>query len=408
MAGNIQISKIAKICCVVFLFYVTWFRYAYNENHIILYVSVFGAVGCMLLDIIVSGGDFRNICPTGVIVNLVMCVYSVVTGIWTAINYDSLLNLAKTYATFSLICITICYISKVEGSIDWIISTLIYAGVLISLYVIFRGYPFVGYGYVLGPDNNPNLLGLLMDINLFCLAYKASRNKKRIPLYLGIATLFLFIIVNSGSRKSLLAAAIIIGLWIFPLLRELWKGASTAKRTILVFSALFLLGGAIYYFTTKYVNTDSFQRMALLGDEKELSSVNRKLYYSFAMDYYFEHPLFGIGLGQFVFWNPYNQMAHSTYAEAIADWGTIGTIIYFLPIIVASIQAVVLVSKDRSAYVPRILLALIVMELFLGIGQVWFYEIEHLITWTLIYYLIDDLIKQQEEKNRMVCKYVKG
>ena len=129
------------------------------------------------------------------------------------------------------------------------------------------------------------------------------------------------------------------------------------------------------------------------------------------MDYFAEYPVFGIGLNQFAFWNPFHQMAHSTYAEAFADWGTFGCMIYFTPVLIAFVSLIKIISAEKKdTYVPRIVLGLFALELFLGVGQAWFFEIEHLIAWTLLYYLIDEMTGKPKKNNkpRMECKYVKA
>lgn len=410
MLEKIQICKLVKFCCIVFIYYIVWYKYVFGENHIILYGSALGAIAFMILDIIITKGDFRDICPIGVLINLVMCVYSLGTGMWVAVSTEMLISIVKTYTTFSFICIAICYVSQNEKSIDWITNTLVAVSMVTSVCVILRGYPYKGYGYVLGPEQNPNYLGVLMDVSIFALAYKTHRKEKNTPLYLGIAVIFVYVIVNCGSRKALIGAAIIMGLWMLPLFRRLWSGSGWGKRILLILAVSLAAAGIVYYFTSVYSNTDSFQRMTKLGNETELSSRYRKLYYQFAVEYFAEHPVFGIGLNQFTYWNPHHQMAHSTYAEAFADWGTVGCLIYFTPVIVAFISLIRIIIREKGdTYIPRIVMGLFAMELFLGIGQAWFFEIEHMIAWTLLYYLIDEMIqKPHNNMQRLECKYVKA
>ena len=408
--GTIRLSKIAKACCCVFLFYVIWFRYAYAENHIILYGSVFGALGCMAVDLLITRRDLLELCPTGVLMNLVMCAYSVITGLWVAVNQQTLISQAKTYATFSLLCVVICYVSgEEEKGIGWVVNTLIAANVVTAFYVIFRGYSVPGYGSVLGPGHNPNTLGLIMDVGLYCLAYRSAKRIRQVPLYLALAVLFLYVIVNTGSRKTLLAGGIITVLWLVPLTQKLWKRSGWGTRVLIIAVAAAAVSFAVYYFMTQYMYTDSYLRMRQLGDETEFSSRNRKLYYRYALDYFGEHPLFGIGLAQFEQRNPFRQMSHSTYAEALSDWGLVGSLLYFLPVLAAG-RTVLRQSFGGGGdpYLSRILLALSVMELFLGIGQVWFYVIDHLITWTLIYYQIREEEKKREPAPRAVCRYLRA
>ncbi|MBR3019130.1 MAG: O-antigen ligase family protein [Clostridia bacterium] len=408
MEEGISLHKIAKIGCISFIFYIFWFKYSFRQINLFLYAAVFAAAGSMILDLWFYQKNITDFCPVGVLINLVMVVYSLVTGIWVAIYQDTVISLSKTYACYTAVCIVICYVSKEEGSIDWIINSLIAACIVISVFLIVKGYPVEGYGYVLGPAQNPNLLGLIMAVGLFCLAYKSRKGTEHIGLYLCIAMLFVYSIVNSGSRKSLLAGGIIIILWMVPLVKKIWDSSNNNVHFVLIVAAVLIVGGAVYYFTTEFINTDIYKRLQQLGDDDEFSSRARKLYYVFALDYWAERPFFGIGLGQFQYWNPYRQMSHSTYAESISCWGLIGCLIYYMPVFTAGLRAVSLSFSSKDAYVPRIVLAVLAMEFFLGIGQVWFYEIEHQITWTLIYYLIDDQLTKVELEPRRVYKYVKA
>ena len=376
--------------------------------HIILYGSVAVAVACMLLDVFLTGKDLIKICPTGVLINLVMCVYSLIVGVFVAINQDTTISLVKTYATFSLICMVICYVSKEDGSIDWIIYTLVAVNVVVALFTTFKGYEFPGYGYVLGPEQNPNQLGVALITGLFSLAYLSLKKEGRALLYVALAVLILFAVVNSGSRKSLISAGIILVLWLGPFFVKQWTNGGAGKRIFLVAAVLLALVGIFIYLTTTFTNTDIFKRMTQLGDDEEFSSRQRKLYYFYAWDYFQEHPLFGIGLGQFIYWNPFHQISHSTYAEAISCWGFVGCLIYFLPVLYAVVSSVAFVFIARQRYIARIILTMLITELFLGIGQIWFYEIEHLIVWTIIYLILEELGKDLVYTPKGTYKYIKA
>ena len=55
-------------------------------------------------------------------------------------------------------------------------------------------------------------------------------------------------------------------------------------------------------------------------------------FYKIAWQIFVEKPLLGGGLNQFRYWSGTGAYSHSTYAEAIADFGLVGCIIYFFPI----------------------------------------------------------------------------
>lgn len=404
---EIRLHRIARLSICVFLFYMMWFKYVYGERSVILYGSSILAAGCMVLDLMLSRRDVFAIFPKGVLLNLVMCVYSLAAGFWIVKNQELLLSSVKTYVAFSLVCIAICYVTREEGGIGWLLNVLILVCIVESFYVLTRGYHWPTYGYVLSPDHNPNSLGLDMDIGLFCLAYKSKTSYKRTIGYLAVAVLFLYVIVGCGSRKCLIAGAMLCAMWLYPLFLNFWKEGGVFIRVLLAFAAAAVLFSIIYYFRNVYISSDSYKRMLDLGDSKEYSSGNRKLMYRYALEYFKESPFFGIGLDQFSVRSPFHTYSHSTYAEAIASWGAVGCLIYFIPSLGAGLQALRMSFGQADTFIPRILFAFWIMEMFLGIGQIWFYEVDHLIAWTMIFLCLDDLSKA-EPCFRRQYKYVKA
>ena len=390
----------------IFLFYNMWYKYAYSQRNIVLYGTAFAATACTLYDLLTSRSDISDVFPMGVLINLLMCMYSVITGLFVARNYDVLFSAVKTYVAFSLVCLVICYISHQEKSIDWLLNILIGVNILSAVYVMFRGSYYRGYGYILGSTQNPNNLGLAMNIGIFCAAYKTQRNKDKRLIYYGLAVLFYYIIVGCGSRKSLIAATLIMAMWLVPDAWQAWRKGNWMNRFILLCLVAIILFALRYYYQRIYVNTDIYNRMERLGSDEEGSSRARKLLYQYAFDFFQDRPIIGIGLDQFRVWSPSHGYAHSTYAEAIADWGLIGCSIYFFPVIWAGYELIkkIIAQKDNMA---RTVFALVAIELFLGIGQIWFYEIEHLIAWTIIYLFLR-LNSEEQCKKEKQYRYVKA
>ena len=186
------------------------------------------------------------------------------------------------------------------------------------------------------------------------------------------------------------------------------------KKTIFVLAALALIAFIVQYYNETYVNTESFHRMEMLGDTSNArgSSALRLSYYKRAIELLSEHPVFGIGFQQFRFWNERQAYSHSTYAEAIASWGIAGSLLYFIPVLVTGWRLVKIILYHKNSYAARIIFALLIMELFIGAGQIWFYEIEHLIALTLIF-LYTNMEYQEDSDTKKAsierrCKYVKA
>ena len=385
---DITLSKVSKLFIYIFLVYIFWFQYVYGVQKIILYGSVIMAAACMFIDLLASNQSIREIVPTGVMINIVMVIYSLFFGLFVARNQDYLLDAAKIYGSFSIVCLVVCYITKAEKSFDWLLNAIIAVDILCAVFVLFRGYYWKGYGHVLGPDHNPNTLGTAMDLGLFCLIYRAQKKQKNLIFSVSMVFLFLYVIIGSGSRKGLFAAIIVCSLWFFQQSKRIWRNGRWYTRIALVLFIALIIVLIIYYYQNIYLQTDISARMDTLGDKTEESSRNRIYYYQLAIEYFLEKPLFGIGLQQFGIWNPYGQYAHSTYAEAIADWGLVGSLIYFIPVIWAAIQLVGIQFSETKNENTKSVITLWIMEMFLGIGQIWFFSISHLVSWSIIFLFI--------------------
>ena len=386
---DISLYKIVKLFTYIFLSYILLFKYIIGEHSLILYGSVFAALSLMFADISLSHLDILSICPYGVLSNFIMCIYSLIVGFVVAQDRLILLSYVKTYFAFFLVCVIICYITVLENNIEWLTDYLLIIYFLCFVYIVTRGYYIEGYGKVLSLENNPNSLGVNMDIGIFCAAYSSKNRTKYFPLYFSLALLFIFIIVGCGSRKCLIAACLIFILWLGPLFVEKWINGNRSDRILVLFTVFIIISFIYIYLFNYYKMTDSYIRMTSLVDPDKVKSGERILLYKYAIDCFVQRPLLGIGLAQFMLWNPLHEYAHSIYAEALADWGLIGCIIYFSPILVATWKLFLKIFEEYYKRSVRVVFALLVMELFLGFGQVWFYDFEHLLIWTVIFLFLD-------------------
>ena len=326
---RISLKSIAKIGIITCLGYNMWYKWAFREINIVLYATVAIAAGCMLIDLLFINTNEKLVIPYGSVNDLIMCVYSLLTGFFLAISRYALLNSTKTYFSFVLVCITVYYASSEEG-IDWMLKGLIAIAALCAIWTMLYGYYRPGYGMVLSKANNPHTLGLTMDIGLFALAYRSKFNIKSFSIHLVFALLFLYTIVNCGSRKCLIAATFIIIPWFVLSFREVSKsGKNIDKLFIICILLIFLLFG-INYYHNGFTETASYERFENI--ENSEANKTRLNYYELGWEFLLESPAFGIGLGQFSIRNPLGGYSHSTIVEAFASWGLLGGLLYFLPI----------------------------------------------------------------------------
>ena len=139
MTERNNLATVSKIAIAAFLLYVFWFKYAFGERVIIIYVTGAVAIGCMMVDMLRNNESFMGVFPYGVAVNVIMCVYSVITGIFVARNLNFMMSQLKSYMCYSLVCMAICYVVHVEKSIDWLVKFLVFISVVCCLQVFLHG-----------------------------------------------------------------------------------------------------------------------------------------------------------------------------------------------------------------------------------------------------------------------------
>ena len=184
---------------------------------VIIYLTGFVSVVCMMIDLIQKESKVEQIFPFGVTVNVILCAYSVIIGVIIAVNVDVLVSEIKTYLCFALICMVICYVTYIEKKIDWLANILAFTAILCCIQVTVKGYYIELYGYVMSADNNPHALGMTLDMGIFGIAFtNRKRSAARTLLCYFFIVAFIYFIIGCGSRKCLIAAIIITLIWVLP------------------------------------------------------------------------------------------------------------------------------------------------------------------------------------------------
>lgn len=311
-------------------------------------------------------------------------IYSAITGIVVATDRSILISSLITYFAFLFVLTCIIFLIKGENNIQWLLRQIIFITILCALYTIFRGVDYYNGIIVrtMGPHNNPNTLGALMVFGSFSLLYLSKPQIKTMFRNAIILTLFAYIIILTGSKKALLSEGILICIWVWGFFKGMRQSERLFNR-ICAYILVAICGGAVvYYFMTYYIDTASFIRMQSLTSSGSTNS--RMEMYKEASGMFKTSPLFGIGYNQFRVLSSYGSYSHATYPELIADSGIIGTLIFMYPILITGKKILVGRFYD-SRYIKVMLLALYVVEIFLGAMNIFFYEFDHLLMWTILF-----------------------
>ncbi len=401
--------KITKISATILVFYILFYLQIFGDNHLILYGSAIITVLSMVIYCIRENYLDLNNVPFGVWNNLIMVAYSIIVGSFVAYNYSRILSSSVTLAAYSVVCIAICYVSYEEKSFNWVLNMLIALAGLSAVYAFFRGAVWEGYGKTLSLNNNPHFFAAVMNLGTFSIIFRIKDAEKRVSiLWIVLIGFFLYSIIGCGSRKYLIATSLMLIVWIITSVKERWAKGDTQQKVTTILM-LFCIAILVYFIYRRfYINSDSYSRMM---DSDDLGNQKRILFYRKALEIFLDHPVFGGGYDQFRYWSGVGGYAHSTYAEAIADFGFLGCVLYFSPIIYTTFYIIKKPFYCKMNYKSLQLLTFCIAELFIGVGQIFFMEFHHFVAWTILFYYSHEQVEIKEPttlvKTPRTCKYIR-
>ena len=403
--------KVTKLSASILIIYILFYLQIWGDNHLVLYGSAVIMIFSMLVHCFQVGYlDMSNI-PYGIWNNLIIVIYALLTGILIVNDYNTVIGSSVTFASYSLVCIAICYVSSVEKSLDWLLILLIGVASICSLYALVHGYIWEGYGRTLSKTNNPHTYAAVMYLGIFSTVFIQQKSKiKRLIICTVLVSIFFYSIIECGSRKYLLVSTCFIILWICTTLKTRWIEGDTRERIHVLIIGVAVIVIGVYLYREIYMHSSISIRMM---NDNDLGDKNRIKNYKKAWEIFLNHPLFGCGYDQFQYLSGTNVHSHSTYAEALADFGIIGCFLYFSPFIYTIRKLYSRVFITDKDVLSLLVLALCIAELFLGAGQIFFMDFYHFLAWTIVFYYAADtsLIKQsitiKNTTNKRTYKYIR-
>jgi len=179
------------------------------------------------------------------------------------------------------------------------------------------------------------------------MLFRANNAKRRIAT--GLAVLMLVVgVIETGSRGGTLALA--TGALVYLL--------GTRGNKALVLTVVMVIGGSVAWITAPPFFRDRINSLVHLERDYNLTAeAGRKAIWSRARMYIRQHPLLGVGAGNFmVAEGNYNadvgrtgkwSAAHNAYLQALAELGFLGGGVYILMLLTAAVVAL-RVWRDRS------------------------------------------------------------
>ena len=372
-----------KLVESVFIIYMIWFADAFGTNKAILYGSFVISTILVLMDNVIYRTSIKDgyysVVPLLASYGIYFIITSPIALFLSGGSISSFISSCVTYVSYFAMSFYICYTSARVGEIDWLRKRLFFCALLCAFQTVFLGQYVRSGRYMvitMGQYNNPNSLGLAMVIGIFSVIV-VKDYKKLFFRNMAFIALFLYVIILSGSRKCLISAIILV------LLKE---GFTTRGLCQLIFCLLFFAIG-IYIARNYFSLTTIFERFST--DNMNSGLNDRTLLYKRAFELWLKSPIIGIAYDQFKVLSGYNMYSHSTFAEILACTGVLGIAIwaYYIARLLFSLRLKHINCKDRSfsTYHYVILNLMFLIELFLGLGQIWFYDMPHLLVLIFVF-----------------------
>lgn len=377
-----MLIKLSKLFFTLLVMYYGWFQIVFFQIPNMLLVLGACMMGCIFIHAYKNKVSILKCFTAEIIMWIIFAVTSLAFGIFIARNPGILISEVVTFIEFLIMMYGIIYISAYDKSIEFFVTFYIMFAAIRALTTLFYGVEYGSGRISMGPNNNPNELGISLAIGVCFILYKLDL-KKFWSMFLSFVGIFLFVyvVLLTGSRKSFLSIALIIVYWlVFVAFKE---GGRSKLNGLIMFVLLAIIG----YSALNVMLKDSVLILRLY-DLFRSGDKTRKGMYKAAIELFMQNPVFGIGFNNYRILSGYGTYSHSTYAEALACTGIVGAFLYFYPygILLMKYKKLFL-NRDVSYLLMkqfRIMTGLFCVLLFLGIGIIHFYEMSSSIAFGII------------------------
>lgn len=378
--------KLSKLFYIFLLIYYGWFQVVFFQVPNMLLILGVGMIGFIIIHSLQTREKILTMVTKELVYWFLFLITSFVFGSIVAIKTDYLITSVITFSQFWLLMFGIVYISKQDRKIDFFINIFILFVLICAFTTVFRGVNYGNGRITMGYKNNPNTLGITMAIGVSCILYKIDFKRiANICLSCGLIFLFIYVTLLTGSRKSFLSIVLIVLWWFaFVVIIDLKTLKLSQKiNGVLLIGAVISIGYLILY----PIFNESVLLLRLI-DLFQSGSETREGMYGVAFDLFERSPFIGIGLNNYRAVTIYETYSHSTYAEALACTGIIGSLLYFYPyvLMVNNYRKIIFCKKFDSVLIKqsRVILGLLGVMIFLGIGIIHFYELTSSIAFGMI------------------------
>lgn len=378
--------QIILFSCFLFLWYISA-----NEKILrIISICIFGMFS--IIEIIKILYDKKIAFNSSLLSYLFLVLFGFISMLW-AVDDDAVVSKStELLMGFIFLTLSYNYFIKLDQPTELIIKVIKIVGIVFSVYVVLY-YGVTNYfnmllsGRRIGTEIiNVNFIGIITSINFILLLYDLIlENKGNNVVTIVLATISLIVALGTGSKKAI----IVILLGITVILFKKFKQKFTIKNVITTFIfVIAIILVASFFYNGGYLDTifNRFEAMlnTLSNDDISTGSTYiRKMFIKSGLEEFFKSPLVGIGLNnsKIITYELFREETylHCNYIELLACTGIIGFCLFYYIyyyVLYNCIKNITLKNAD-------IVILIFIINLFLDIGNVSYYEIK-----TFLYLLL--------------------
>lgn len=260
-------------------------------------------------------------------------IYAFINTLIHGMNFNMTYWQFFTYLAAPLVVI---YLINIEEKIDYkrlftIITTAAYINILIISIFENTRY-FIGQGYRLGETLNANEIGINALLCFYLLYQNFMWKKLKFRTFIILIIIPLYVIFSTGSRSAFLPL-ILIFISHFIIIR---------RKNLFGTLAIILIGILFLNLATKYIEKKSIviNRLRITKEEgRKIAHTGtlvdnlggRAVYFLYGYEIFKSHPIWGIGLGNYRFFNPISsQPNHVEIMIQLSELGIIGFSLFFM------------------------------------------------------------------------------
>ena len=297
---------------------------------------------------------------------IMFCLWGTLSFAWASSSIGVNEQLFNMYVAIMINVLMVKYITTQKESIEEILTWLIPISLIFLVQSTIVG-SFDGQ-MRFSPTGAVNQFGISTSYIYLLSLYGVKENKGKRLILCVTLILSLVLTLFTGSRKALVnlvlftCMVLLFSKYDKNIFRNL--GRVLLGITLVVIAVVIILRVNVLYdiLGNRLVSLFSY----FSGDvQEDLSALRRDYMKEDAIALFKSHPILGIGLNNFKYVARYGTYAHSNYYELLCCLGIIGTLLYYIPLVIVSVKSFFQWKRNmKHAVIPfAIFLSFIINEM---------------------------------------------